>query len=474
MNQLIPTTSLDQNDEPIVDATRHNAAVRLAKGKFQILRRLTSTPLILLFLLAPWLRINDAPILWMDLEHHVLHLFGLVFWPKDLLMLTWIALASAFALFIAANLAGRIWCGFSCPQTVWSMMFTWVEEKTQGSRNKRLKQLDRPWYRRNWLPLIIKHSIWITLSFITGFTFVAYFETGQGLWQQINNVSLNHEVAFWLGFFSLLTYINAGWLREQVCLHMCPYARFQSVMVDKKTLKVSYDKTRGEPRKLKLTFKPSNTQPAEKSAIQGDCIDCQLCVQVCPVGIDIRQGLQYACIDCGACIDACDSIMQSIQKPKGLIKFSDEQIRPEAKGFQLRDWSFSARPRLWGYTCAFIVAVLLFALQVALKEPYAVHVSRDRGQLYFYDELNVSNAFTLSVQNKTQYHGKLSITLDDPNLYIAHSPNLSLIAGQKASWALTVSCISDCSITGKYPFTMTVKAAEFESQMDAIFFAPRK
>ncbi|NVK36559.1 MAG: cytochrome c oxidase accessory protein CcoG [Gammaproteobacteria bacterium] len=473
MNQLIPTTAIDQNDEPVVDATRHNAAVRLVKGKFQLLRRLTGTPLILLFLLAPWLTINGAPVLWMDLDHHVLHLFGLVFWPKDLLMLSWVAMASAFALFIAANLAGRIWCGFSCPQTVWSMMFTWVEEKTQGSRNKRLKQLDKPWYRRNWVPLILKHSIWLTLSFITGFTFVAYFETGQGLWQQITSVSLNHEVAFWLGFFSLLTYINAGWLREQVCLHMCPYARFQSVMVDKKTLKVSYDKTRGEPRKLKRALKLSNTQPAQNATKQGDCIDCQLCVQVCPVGIDIRQGLQYACIDCGACIDACDTIMQSIQKPKGLIKFSDEQPHESTHGFQWSEWSFAARPRLWGYFAAFVIASLLFTLQVAFKEPYSVHLSRDRGSLYFYEELNVSNAFTLSVQNKTQLDSPFSITITDPNLFVAHAPNLNVLAGQKISWTLTIACIHECPISGKRPFTLDVSSGDFKATLNGIFFAPR-
>lgn len=466
MSQLIPTTLVDEQDRPIVDATRHNAAIRLAKGKFQLLRRLTSAPLILLFLLAPWLTINGAPILWMDLDHHVLHLFGLIFWPDDLLMLTWVAMASAFALFIAANVAGRVWCGFSCPQTVWSMMFTWVEEKTQGSRNKRLKDMQKSLLKRNWLPLILKHTIWLILASITGFTFVAYFETGFGLWQQIFTANINLEVTFWLAFFSLLTYINAGWLREQVCLHMCPYARFQSVMVDKKTLKVSYDVERGEPRKHKKSDAPLNKT--------GDCIDCQLCVQVCPVGIDIRQGLQYACIDCGACIDACDTIMDSIKRPKGLIHFSEESLDTHSPDkLALDSWSFKSRPRFWGYSIALLISVLLFSVQIFNKETFAFHLSRDRGHLYFYNELNVSNAFTLSVQNKTEKAAQFHLQIDDPQLFIPNDHTLNLLPGQKASLAVTVSCITQCTLSGKHPFELQVYSDSHQTTLRSLFFAPR-
>lgn len=207
MSQLIPVTQLDELNSPIIDATVHNEAVRLAKGRYQLIRRFTSAPLILIFLFAPWLTINDAPLLWMDLNHHVLHLFGITFWPNDLLMLTWLAMGSAFALFIAANIAGRIWCGFSCPQTVWSMMFTWIEEKTQGSRNKRLKEKQKSILQRSWPRLLIKHALWLAIAFITGFTFVAYFETGMGLFQQIKTISLSNEVIFWL-FFFYITYLH--------------------------------------------------------------------------------------------------------------------------------------------------------------------------------------------------------------------------------------------------------------------------
>lgn len=468
MSQLIPTTQVDELDRPIVDATVHNQAVRLAKGHYQFIRRLSSGPLILMFLLAPWLTINNAPVLWMDLDHHVLHLFGLTFWPDDLLMLTWLAMGSAFALFIAANIAGRIWCGFSCPQTVWSMMFTWVEEKTQGSRNKRLKEKNKPILQRNWLRLIIKHALWLLIAFVTGFTFVAYFETGTGLFQQVTTASANHEVIFWLVFFSLLTYINAGWLREQVCLHMCPYARFQSVMVDKKTLKVSYDSARGEPRKHKKSTSINNKN--------GDCVDCQLCVQVCPVGIDIRQGLQYACIDCGACIDACDNIMDSLNLPSGLIGFSDESAPDKHSNTQQRsanNWLPKQRPRLWGYLVALFVSVSLFCVQVFTKEDYEFHLSRDRGQLYFYHELNISNAFTLSIQNKTAQLAAFQAEINHPGLFISGGDELHLIAGQKASLALTISCQVDCPIKGKQPIEVTIRQnGQIQDTLQGTFFAP--
>ena len=470
MSQLIPTTELDEHDRPIVDATQHNQAVRLVKGPYQLLRRLSSGPLILLFLLAPWLTLNQAPILWMDLDRHVLHLFGLTFWPDDLLMLTWLAMGSAFALFIAANIAGRIWCGFTCPQTVWSMMFTWVEEKTEGSRNKRLKEKQKSIHQRNWLRPIIKHAAWLMMAFITGFTFVAYFETGSGLFQQVITASANHEVIFWLAFFTLLTYINAGWLREQVCLHMCPYARFQSVMVDKKTLKVSYDVDRGEPRKHKQSTSQHNKN--------GDCVDCQLCVQVCPVGIDIRQGLQYACIDCGACIDACDNIMSNLNLPKGLIRFSDESIHnqdnkhlPQIKN--IKRWLPKNRPRLWGYLLALVISVSLFAIQILTKSDYEFHLSRDRGQLYFYNELNVSNAFNVSIQNKTSQISAFDAHVNHPDLFISGGNTLHLIPGQKASMTLTVSCKVDCPIRGKQPIEIIIKQDEkIKATLHSLFFAP--
>lgn len=441
MSELIPVQTLDpanhdpaNNDAPIVDATRHNEAVRLVKGHYQRLRRWLSGPLILIFLIAPWVEINGAPLLWMNLEDHTLHLFGLQFWPDDLLMLTWLALASAFALFIAANLAGRIWCGFSCPQTVWSMMFMWVEDRFLGSRNKRLKQAKLPWHQRNLKGLFITHLLWWSMAFITGFTFVAYFETGQGLAQSIITGDISIAVVFWLVFFSVLTYINAGWLREQVCMHMCPYARFQSVMVDRDTLKVGYDVERGEPRNSKAKTK----QNPQKT---GDCIDCQLCVQVCPVGIDIRQGLQYSCIDCGACIDACDNIMESINKPTGLIRFMPDSSQSD----QVR-----SRLRLLGYSAALLVSVTLFVLQVFSKESFDASFNRERGQLYFYSGLNIANGYSITLQNKLNEGIQATVDIVRPSkLELDLNRPIQVSAGEKRSYPVTLLCQQPCRLDRK-------------------------
>lgn len=459
MNNQIPAINLETQPDPnlIIDATQHNPAVRLAKGEFQRWRRALAGPLILLFLLAPWLTINNAPLLQMDLETRQLHLFGLIFWPDDFLMLLWLAMASAFALFAVATFAGRLWCGFACPQTVWTMMFIWVEEKVEGSRNQRLKA-------QNSLNIktIVKHAIWLTISFLTGFTFVAFFESGEGLFQQIVTLNMSLEVGFWLLFFTALTYINGGWLREQVCLHMCPYSRFQSVMLDQKSLKVSYDYHRGEPRleKQKTTSENSNN---------GDCIDCTLCVQVCPVGIDIRQGLQYACIDCGACIDACDEIMKKISKPTGLIRFTNHTTQ---------NWKqlLSDRKRLWGYLLLTIVSGMAFVLQATFKESLDIHITRDRGSLYFYNgNGEVSNSYLLKLHNKSNETQSISLSLEQKNLEVsvqAHE-NLILAPMQKVNRNIRIHCTEPCSLKGKTPIDFKFATdKQFVIKKTSSFFAP--
>ena len=422
MENQIPITQLDS---PIIDATQHNPAIRLAKGRFQLWRRASAGPLVVLFLLAPWLTINDAPWLWMNLEARELHFLGLTLWPDDLLVLTWLAFGAAFALFSAATVAGRLWCGFACPQTVWSMMFTWVEEKTQGSRNKRLKELKMPWYRRRLLPLFLKHFFWLLISFVTGFTFVAFFETGSGLASRITQGDMDVALLFWLIFFTALTYINGGWLREQVCLHMCPYSRFQSVMLDKKSLKVSYDTTRGEPRKK-----------------GGDCVDCNLCVQVCPVGIDIRHGLQYACIDCAACIDVCDDVMNKVGRETGLIRFAHE-----SKGGNRLLNLLKGRSKLWGYLSLTLLAGATFFWQVLHTETLDTHFSRDRGQLYFYNgNGELANGFALKLHNKTELTQTYQLKPEQSALSINGPTSITLSRGESRSVSIELQCDFPCGL----------------------------
>jgi cytochrome c oxidase accessory protein FixG len=456
MSNLIPLLE--------VDATRTNPAIRLAKGMYQKWRRIIAGSMIAVFILAPWLEVNGAPLLWMDLQNRELHLVGLTLWPDDLLILIWIAMASAFALFTVATISGRLWCGFACPQSVWSMMFTWVEEKTQGSRNKRLKENDLPILKRRLMPLFAKHFLWGILAFITAFTFVAFFETGASLGMALVNFQLDGELTFWLVFFSVLTYINAGWLREQVCNHMCPYARFQSVMLDEKSLKVTYNEERGEPKKG-----------------SGDCVDCELCVQVCPVGIDIRQGLQYACIDCGACIDACDDIMKKVNKPTGLINFSYpgfSNANASSSNFSkenLKDLLIG-RGKLWGYALCTLLAGAALLLQLSFLETLDAHLSRDRGQLYFYtSQGQLANGYTLKIHNKTTQTKQYNIKSITPDISLEKPLSIALSAGDDRTVAFKVQCSDPCKLAGTYNVDISVESHDKLDQetLTSRFFAPR-
>ncbi|WP_247646649.1 cytochrome c oxidase accessory protein CcoG [Deefgea sp. CFH1-16] len=251
----------------------------------------------------PWLIINDRQALLFDLLHRKFYVFGLVFLPQDFIYLTALLLLSAFGLFAWTTIGGRLWCGYACPQTVYTEIFLWIEKWVEGDRAARIKLDNAPLNGKKLRLKFIKHSLWVLFALWTGFTFVGYFTPIRALWTDLLSFSLSGYALFWVLFYAFATYGNAGWMREQVCKYMCPYARFQSAMFDADTLIISYDQERGENRGSRK--KGSDYQAAGL----GDCIDCTMCVQVCPVGIDIRNGLQYECIGCAACIDACDEIM---------------------------------------------------------------------------------------------------------------------------------------------------------------------
>ncbi len=487
--QHLPSHDPNTHSSPVPDATQHNPAVRLAKGRYQLLRRLLCVPLIGLFLLAPWLTLNDAPLLWMDLSKRALHVVGLTLWPDDLLALTWLGFASAFGLFTVATLGGRLWCGFACPQTVWSMMFIWVEERVQGSRQQRLKAMNAPWSQKPWLKIAIKHTGWLAIAFVTGFTFVAFFETGQGLAQQLISGQASVSVWFWLVFFSGLTYLNGGWLREQVCLHMCPYARFQSVMLDQKSFKVTYDVARGEPRLNKqhkqtvlepTTLEPKTLKPTEPAQIQtqGDCVDCSLCVQVCPVGIDIRQGMQYACIDCAACIDACDAVMEKIKKPTGLIRFdmaAGESFNGTTVGKLVG--LIKNRGKLWGYGLLTLLCVAAFATQLWLRENLDAHMTRDRGQLFFYNgNGQLANRYHLKLHNKTREPMQLTLAVqaERPAKLVLHpSSRITLPAGDHRTLAVEVACEYPCASPSRNRIWLSITNHQTQENwsLDQVFYA---
>lgn len=363
---------------------------RQVNGLFAKLRILSVLALLGFFYLSPWLTWDDRQAILLDLPARQFHLFGITFWPQDFVYLTLLLVICAVGLFLFTAIAGRLWCGYACPQTVWTETFLWIEQLVEGNRNKRMKLDKKPWGLEKVSKKVIKHTLWILFALFTGYTFVGYFSPIRELWDGIISLSLGSWEWFWIGFYSLATYGNAGRLREQVCLYMCPYARFQSAMFDKDTLIISYDKKRGENR----GSRKKNSDYQAKGL--GDCIDCNQCVHVCPTGIDIRDGLQYECIACAACIDVCDNVMEQMDYPKGLIQYTTENT-------EQGDPSKLVRPRTLLYVALFLGLILTFIFLVATRTPLDVNVIRDRNNLYSETfSGDIENTYQLKILNMSQ------------------------------------------------------------------------
>ncbi|MEZ9876631.1 cytochrome c oxidase accessory protein CcoG [Vibrio breoganii] len=364
--------------------------VRASKGVFQKLRRYGAWFLLLLFALVPWIPYGERQAILLDIGQQQFNFFGTTLYPQDLTLLALLFMIAAFGLFFITTFLGRVWCGYLCPQTVWTFMYIWFEEKLEGAANKRKKQDSQPLTAALALRKTLKHLAWFTIALLTGLTFVGYFVPTNELWLDFFTLDATFWTYFWVLFFAVCTYANAGWMRSIVCIHMCPYARFQSAMFDKDTFIVGYDKKRGEDR-------GPRTRKANPSDLGlGDCIDCNLCVQVCPTGIDIRDGLQYECINCGACIDACDVTMDRMNYPKGLISYTTEH---KLEGTHTK----IMRPKLIGYGLVMVLMLGFFIMQVASVEPAGLSVIRDRTQLYRTNSDGfIENTYTLKIINKTQ------------------------------------------------------------------------
>jgi cytochrome c oxidase accessory protein FixG len=331
----------------------------------------------LVFYGVPWLTWNGRQAVLFDLEARRFFIFELVLYPQDFIYLTGLLIVSAYALFLFTAVAGRLWCGYACPQTVYTEIFLWIERRFEGDRMQRIKRDAAPTSTKKLLRKAGKHAAWGAVALWTGFSFVGYFTPIRELLGAVAGATLGPWQSFWIGFYSLATYGNAGWLREQVCLYMCPYARFQSAMFDKDTLIIGYDSGRGEPRgaqKKKGAAATAATQPP------GDCIDCGLCVQVCPTGIDIRNGLQYACIGCAACIDVCNGVMDKMRTPRGLIRYDTQrglaQNLPRASR-----WERVLRPRVLVYAGVLLAIMAALAWSLVSRPAFRVDVVRDRGVL---------------------------------------------------------------------------------------------
>jgi cytochrome c oxidase accessory protein FixG len=373
-------------------ATLYEAAEKIYPreigGRFDRLSRLATITLLGLFYAVPWLPWDERQAVLFDLPARKFHIFGLTLWPQDFPYLALLLMILAYCLFFFTAIGGRLWCGFACPQTVWTEIFIWMEQFTEGTRSQRMKLDTAPWSWNKFRRKFSKQFLWITFSLWTGFTFVGYFTPIRELGADIVALNVGGWTLFWGLFYGFATYGNAGYMREQVCKYMCPYARFQSAMFDKDTLIISYDEQRGEPR----GSRKRTDDPGEKGL--GSCIDCQLCVQVCPTGIDIREGLQYECIACAACIDACDSIMDRMNYPRGLIRYTTENALNHKK-------SSIFRPRVLIYAIILIALISVLVGSLATRTPLILDVIRDRNTLY--REVSggvIENIYTLKIINQ--------------------------------------------------------------------------
>ncbi|MBH3400887.1 MAG: cytochrome c oxidase accessory protein CcoG [Pseudomonadales bacterium RIFCSPLOWO2_12_60_38] len=434
MSERIPTV---ETFEPIhpkkVKAKSSDNLIhtRSFTGVFRTLRVGGAGLLFLAFFGTVWLNWGGRQAVLWDLAESKFHIFGATFWPQDFILLSALLIICAFGLFAITVFAGRVWCGYTCPQSSFTWLFMWCEKVTEGERNQRIKLQAAPWSLNKLARRSAKHTLWLGISVLTGLTFVGYFTPIRPLAAELLTWQMGGVSLFWVLFFTGATYINAGWLREAVCMHMCPYARFQSVMFDKDTLTISYDAARGEHRGPRKRDVP----PAQVGL--GDCIDCQLCVQVCPTGIDIRDGLQMECIGCAACIDACDSIMDKMGYARGLVSYTSEHQLQGGKTHLLR-------PRLIGYSA--VLVVMLAALVVALIERpmVSLDVTKDRGMFRENSLGLIENIYSLKVINKTQQRQEYRLELvDAEGFQLQGKTQVSLAAGEIVDIPVSVALLAD-------------------------------
>lgn len=420
--------------------------IREQSGFYQKIRRSLSSFLIGIFIFLPFLRHNGQQAILIDIEQQILHLFSFILYPQDLVILSLFLAFSAFALFYTTKLYGRVWCGFICPQTVWTLMFNWVERRVEGNHNQS-KVLDKqPMSLNKFWRKSVKHLGWVGISILTALVFISYFVPVEQLYWSFFTLSSSALVTSWVLFFAGCTYINAGYIREKMCLHMCPYSRFQSAMFDKNTSLVTYDATRGENRgkRKRNQEKPNN---------MGDCIDCNLCVQVCPAGIDIREGLQYQCINCGLCVDACDQTMMKFNYPLKLIDFK----KANNNKVDLT--------QVAGYLGMITLMLITMVYWAFSWSSFDVSIIRDRQALHrINNQGDVENTYLFKIRNKASYLENYTISVNDHDNYtFQQSPKVTVQPGELKT-VTVVLAKSHSGPTGRENISFTIRADKSDHQ----------
>ncbi len=454
-------------------AAREQIYPREAKGRYATWRWVCVWLTQLAFYGLPWLNWNGRQALLFDLTTRKFYIFGVVLWPQDFIYLAALLIIAAYLLFLVTAIAGRVWCGFSCPQTVYTEIFLWVERKIEGTRSARMA-LDRqgPSVRKTGKK-VAKHLAWGAIALWTGFTFVGYFTPIQDLVQEVRTFNFGPWEWFWILFYSLATYGNAGWLREQVCKYMCPYARFQSAMFDQDTLIITYDEKRGEPRGA---LNKKAAKDGTESQL-GDCIDCTLCVQVCPTGIDIRNGLQYECIGCASCVDACNSVMDKLERPRGLVRYStDHAMENNFSSQQIRQRAM--RPRVLIYTAILALIIVAVCTSLFLRTPLKMDVIRDRGSMgREVEDGMIENVYRLQIMNTSEQQQHFRIAVSGlPGLALITRNEVTLQPTETLGWPVRLRLPHGVGEIGSNKIRIELQSLDDPSlhvRESAVFIVPR-
>jgi len=458
IKKVIPITPVEfEPDGELVSlyAAHEKIYPRSVKGVFSNWRWIMVWVTQIIFYGLPWVEWGQRQAVLFDLGVRRFYIFGLVLYPQDFIYLTGMLIIAALSLFLFTAVAGRLWCGYACPQTVYTEIFLWFEKLVEGDRAARIRRDEGSMTVEKVGRKAAKHFLWIAFSLWTGFTFVGYFAPIRDLGSDIISNNMSAWGYFWVFFYGFATYGNAGFMREQVCKHMCPYARFQSVMFDKDTLIVTYDAERGEPR-------GARSKKADPTKLNlGACVDCSLCVQVCPTGIDIRKGLQYECIGCGACADVCDTVMDKVGYARGLVKYSTENAMKN-KWSQQQTLRHVFRPRILAYTGILLAIVLAIMVSLATRTPFKVDIVRDRGVMArVVDAGKTENVYRLQVMNATESNQRYRFSVSGlPGLALTSEDTVSVQSTEARTVPMRIQLPFEGASVGSHEIKITIESLD--------------